>query len=134
MTARPTLELAWVEGRWAVCRLPADAPAPELPAARFVTVSRTTEELSLVCDEELAPAGAKREGPYALFRVAGELPLGLTGILLSLLDPLAGAGLAIFAISTFDTDYVMVKAADRARAEQALLGAGHRFVSTPSRP
>lgn len=127
MTAQHALELAWVEGRYAVCRLPPDA-VPVIAAARFLTVTRTSEELSIVCDEECVPDGAKSEGPYALFRVAGELPLGLTGILLSLLDPLAAAGLAIFALSTFDTDYVMVKAADRDRAESTLSAAGHRFV------
>jgi hypothetical protein len=129
MTSRPTLALAWVEGRYAICRLPADAPAPEIAAARFVTVTRTAEELSLVCDEERVPSGAACEGPYALFRVAGELPLGLTGILASLLEPLAAAGIAIFALSTFDTDYVLLRAENRERAESALRGSGHRFVT-----
>ena len=129
MTSRPALELAWVEGRYAICRLPADAPTPEIPAARFVTVTRTAEELSLVCDEERAPDGAPREGPYALFRVAGELPLGLTGILASLLEPLAAAGIAIFALSTFDTDYVLLRSENQGRAESVLREAGHRFVT-----
>ena len=128
MPNRHSLEIAWIDGRYVVCRLKVDAAMPEIVGARFVTVTRTAEELSIVCDEGQAPADAKREGPYALFRVAGELPLGLTGILVSLLEPLAGAGIPIFALSTFDTDYVMVKAADRDRAERALVGAGHRFV------
>lgn len=128
MTGSRALTLAWVGGEFSIARLDA-AAAAQLPAsARFVSITRTGEELSIVGRAGSEPEGAKIEGPYALFRVAGELPLGLTGILASLLDPLAAAGVPIFAISTFDTDYVMVRAAMRERAESVLAEAGHRFV------
>lgn len=129
MKSRPTLELVWIAGRYAICRLAADAPAPPLDPARFLAVTRTGEELSVVCADESVPPGATAQGPYALFRVAGGLPLGLTGILASLLEPLAAAAIPIFAISTFDTDYVLVRVEDRERAAATLTAAGHRFAA-----
>ena len=123
------LRLAWVEGDYAICRLPAHARLSALPGGRFLTISRTSEELSVVCATAEAPEGAKVQGPYALFRVAGDLPLDLTGILASILDPLRDANVPIFAISTFDTDYVLVQSENAARAETALVAAGHEFVA-----
>ncbi len=125
--ARPALPLELLDGRLAVCRLPADAPVPSWAAApsRFLTVSRTPDELSLTLDEALVPDDVRAERGWRAFRVRGPLPFHLVGILASLLEPLADAGLGIFAVSTFDTDYVLVKDADLASARTALAGAGH---------
>lgn len=111
----------------AICRLPADAalPAWATAPAAFVTVSRTAEELSITAVQRLVPADVRCERDYRALRVRGTLPPDLVGILLSIADPLAKAGLSIFAISTYDTDYVLVKASDLPAALEALRAAGH---------
>ncbi len=124
----PRLDLEWVPGRYAICRLAAEAPLPAWVAGPFVTLSRTPEELSVISTLESVPEGVRREGPYVLFRIAGSLVLTLTGIFTSLADPLAAAGVPIFAVSTFDTDYLLIREPDGERASAALIGAGHRFV------
>jgi len=121
--------LVWIEGRYAICRLPPDAPAPELPGGAFLSISRTPEEVSLVCELAFAPSGARVEEPFALLRVTGSMDLGLTGVLASLAGPLAAAGIPVFAIATFDTDYILVPEAMRESTEAALIAAGHHFVS-----
>jgi hypothetical protein len=122
------LELVWVAGRYGICRLGAEQDVPEWGRGAFVTVSRTRDELSVVCDFDRVPDEIAAEGPFLLLRVAGQLELGLVGILASLAGPLATAEVPIFAISTFDTDYLLVHEPDRARAEAALAAAGHRFL------
>lgn len=124
----PRLDLEWVPGRYAICRLAPEEPFPAWASGRFVTLSRTPEELSVISAWEEVPAGVRREGPYRLLRIAGKLILTLTGIFTALADPLAAAGVSIFAVSTFDTDYLLIREPDGERASAALIGAGHRFV------
>jgi hypothetical protein len=111
----------------AICRLPPDAALPSWAAApsSFTTISRTREELSITARQREVPAGVRCERDYRVLRVRGTLPPDLVGILLSIAEPLAAAGLSIFAISTYDTDYVLVKARDLAAALEALRAAGH---------
>ncbi len=125
-------DLEWLEGEYAVCRLDAHAHLSSLPGGPFFSLTRTSDELSIVCLAEEAPAESRSEGPYALLRVSGALPLGLTGVFASLAAPLAAAAVPIFPLATFDTDYLLVRAADRNRAAEALVAAGHRFVGSES--
>lgn len=123
------LRLSVVPGVFAVCRLDPAADLPrEIARAPFASITRTPEELSIVCEERLAPAGARREGGWRCLAVRGPIPFTATGVLASLATPLAEARVGIFAISTFDTDYVLVKEAQLARAVAALRAAGHVFV------
>ena len=127
---RPHLPLELIPDTLAICRLNAGAQLPrwaEGPSA-FLTVSRTAEELSITAVQRLVPADAKCERDYRALRVRGPLPLDLVGILASIAGPLAEAGLSIFAISTYDTDYVLVKSADLPAALEALERAGHRVT------
>jgi hypothetical protein len=126
---RPKLPLELLPDTLAVCRLAPDAPVPEWSAISrgFVTISRTAEELSITTVQARVPPGVQCERDYRALRVRGPLPLNLIGILASIADPLAAAGLSIFAISTFDTDYVMVKSRDLEAALEALKRAGHRL-------
>jgi hypothetical protein len=123
----PVLNLALQPDRLAVCQLPAGAAFPSWATAQngFASISRTAEEVSIVCAEGLAPAGVKQEAGWRLFKVEGPLGFGLTGILASVIDPLAKAGISIFSVSTFNTDYVLVKADKAAAATAALRAAGH---------
>ncbi len=120
-------ELRWIPGRFAICRLPPEAPAPEIPAGAFFSITRTAEELSVVCELRHAPPGARTEAPYRLLRVVGSMELALTGVLASLAAPLAAAGVPVFAVATFDTDYLLIPEERSGDAEAALTAAGHRF-------
>lgn len=124
----PNLPLVLLPDTLAICRLEADAPVPGWvnDSGGFVTVSRTTEELSITALQRVVPPEVRCERDYRAFRVRGPLPLDLIGILAAIANPLADAGLGIFAISTFDTDYVLVKSGDLAVAVAALEAAGHQ--------
>ncbi|MBB5234515.1 ACT domain-containing protein [Deinococcus budaensis] len=110
--------------RFAVAQLAPDAPLPA-PGGALFSLTRTPDELSLVCEESLVPAGAGHQDGWAALKLHGPFDFGLTGILAAVLDPLRDAGVGIFALSTFDTDYVLVPAARLAEARAALRGAGH---------
>src|SRR5215831_18043992 len=116
---RPRLDLALIEGRFAVCRLDA-SELPPAPVGGFWSATRTPDEWSVVCEETSAPAGCRREMGWRMLRVAGPLDFALVGILASIARPLADAGVSLFAISTFDTDYVLVKEENLARARGVL--------------
>jgi len=120
------LRLALQPARLAVCRLPADADFPgwARPTGLLALV-RTADELSVVCDERDVPPGIMAERGWRAFQVEGPLDFALTGILASVASPLAEAGVSIFAISTYNTDYVLVKESDLLTAEQTLAQAGH---------
>lgn len=122
------LSLQWLPGDLAVCRLDAGLRLPQLDGGGLVAMVRTAEELSVVCPMADAPTGAKVEGPWRAFRVAGTLDFSLTGILARIAVPLAEAGVSIFAVSTFDTDYVLVRAEAASQAQAALTAAGHRWL------
>ena len=124
---RPRLPLELLPDTLAICRLDAAAPVPAWAAgaSRFLTVSRTADELSITTVESAVPADARCERDYRAFRVRGPLPLDLVGIVASIADPLAEVRVSIFAISTYETDYVLVKGRDLDTAVRALVRAGH---------
>ena len=123
------LALLLLSDTFAICRL---GPEEDIPswvlAGDFFSVTRTKEELSLLCLQEAIPEGTRCEKGFRCFKVGGPLDFSLTGILSSLTMPLAQAGISVLAISTFDTDYLLVKEAQVDSAVQALSHAGHRFV------
>jgi uncharacterized protein len=110
---------------YAIWKLPAPAPLPQVP---FFAAIRTGDELSLVTEEALAPSGVPCEHSWRALRVAGPLDFSLTGILAAIAVPLADAKVPIFALSTFDTDYVLVKETQLSAAIAALEAAGHVVV------
>jgi hypothetical protein len=85
------------------------------------------DELSIVCRQEVVPEGVVCERDWRCLRVAGTMPFTVVGVLASLTAPLAGAGISVFVLSTFDTDYVLVKSADSERAMAVLRAAGHEI-------
>ena len=114
--------------RLGVCRWAPDTEIPQwaLSGGGFVSVTRTADELSLVCGERAVPQGIQCEPGWRIFKIDGPLDFALTGILASVAQPLAEAGVSIFAISTYYTDYVMVKEQDVEKAAHALEAAGHQ--------
>lgn len=125
------LHFSVLPGSFAVLRLASDADVPvELLAPPFHSVTRTPAELSVVCPENAVAAGSRAETGWALLALAGPFPFEMVGVLASVLQPLAAAGVSIFALSTFDTDYVLVKRERLADAIDALTAAGHQRVET----
>ncbi len=121
----PTVQLNRIPGTFAVLRLPPDAPTPATSQGAFYSVTRTREETSVVLQEEDVPPGALAETGFALMRVEGTLDFGLIGVLAGLSIPLAAAGVSIFVVSTFDTDYLLLPVVALEAAAAALRGAGH---------
>lgn len=125
----PGLLLTLLPTRLAVCRLDAQAPLPPWPRGELVALTRTADELSIVCAEECVPPGIQIEAGWRALKVAGPLDFSLTGILAALAAPLAAAKISIFALSTYDTDYVLVKEVHLADAIRVLSQVGHRIQS-----
>lgn len=124
-----SLPLSLLPGTFAVCRLDSGSPVPDWTlSGPFFSVTRTSDELSIVCEEASVPEGVLSEGGWRCIKIEAALPFGLVGILVSVLQPLAEAGVGIFATSTYDTDYILVKSGDLERATAALTQAGHRFA------
>jgi uncharacterized protein len=125
------LDFTRVGGLFAIVQMQSDAVVPEWAMnSVFCTVVRTPEELSFVCLEDSIPADAAVlhiERRWACLKLEGPFPFALTGILLSVLEPLARVHVSIFAVSTFNTDYILLKAESMAPAIAALEAAGHRF-------
>ena len=113
----------------AICRLPAGAGIPHWADGRsFVSCTRTADELSVICAQAAVPAGVQASPGWRALKLVGPFDLSLVGVLLGVVQPLAGAGIAILPIGTFDTDYVLVPEPRLRAAVQALVDAGHRLV------
>ncbi len=108
----------------------ADAAIPEWALRGSIqSLTRTADELSIVCPMENVPSGVEANGPWSCFKIAGPIPFEEVGVLAAFIQPLAARGISIFAISTFDTDCVLVKQEFAERATQALQEAGHKLIS-----
>ncbi len=114
-------------GEWAIAKLAPDTPVPPwaLAPAAFVSIARTADECSIVAPAPAVPPEVRAERGWAVLRLQGPFAFDQTGILASFAAPLAAANVGIFAVSTFDTDYVLVKTAQLAAALAALRAAGH---------
>jgi hypothetical protein len=122
------MKLTVLEGEFAVARLnPTDAIPPWATRGSFSSVTRTAEEASVVCAAAGLPANVQAEHGWRCLRVAGRLDFSLTGVLASIANPLAAAGLSIFVVSTYDTDYVLVREASLGLALENLRCAGHEI-------
>jgi hypothetical protein len=109
-----------------VCRLGPDGPPPAWAAqSPWVSITRTAEELSIVCAESAVPDEVQCVRGWRCLRVAGKLDFALVGVLASLVAPLAEAGISVFVISTYDTDYLMVRGPDLGGALGVLADRGH---------
>lgn len=127
MTTVNSLTLEALAERLAVCKLAPDAPAPAISLhSALVSLTVTPHEISLVCPEEEAPKDAEVVSGWRALRVVGVLDFSLIGILASLTHTLADAGISVFAVSTYTTDYILVNDAALERAVAALRAAGHR--------
>lgn len=130
MTAK--LNLSLLPDKFAICRLDASSKIPDWACAgSFISITRSHDELSIVCPMDRVPSLEECNRGWRCFKVEGKLDFSLTGILTALATPLAQAGISIFALSTYDTDYLMVRDVDKEKAIQVLSQAGHQIHIMP---
>ena len=123
------LTLTILPFKLAIHRLPPDAEIPaQVLKSEFYALVKTGEELSVVCDARIPVESLHTEGGWSGIKVLGPLDFSLTGILANLAAALAEAGISIFAISTYDTDYLLVKTARLQAAMAALEKRGYQFT------
>jgi hypothetical protein len=124
------VKLELLQHRVAICRFgPRDA-VPAWANGDFTCIARTSEELSVLCSESSIPGGTPHEGDWRVLKFVGPLDFAMVGVLASVAAPLGEAGIPILAVSTYDTDYVLVKEPSLERAVKVLTAAGHEFPST----
>jgi hypothetical protein len=127
------LDLDLLPEEYAVCRLPAGSALPDSLSAgpadkSVISVTWAPDELSIICPSDRVPADAVVETPWRCFRVVGPLDLALTGVLASLIGPLAEARVTIVTFSTYDTDYLLVPTVRLTEAIDTLTKSGHRVT------
>jgi len=124
------LTLEVLPNKIGVCKLEAQSTVPNWPCkGEFFSITKTPEELSIVCSEDNIPKDVLCERGWRAFKVQGTLDFGLVGILAKITAALANAGLGIFAVSTYNTDYILVKEKDLEYAIIALRNDGHEIIS-----
>jgi hypothetical protein len=120
------VQLYVLDELYAVVRLEPDAALPSWATnGHFWSITRSESELSIVCRQDDVPSDASAERGWCAFEVAGPLDFSLTGVVSSLVAPLADAEIPLFVVSTFETDYVLVREHDLRRSVDALTSAGH---------
>lgn len=129
MCPRAQLKFRQLPGLYAIVRLAPDAPVPEWAHGRFYSITRTADELSIVCAIENVPKEIDAGPRWTCLKLEGPFPFSQTGVLLSFIEPLSSNGIPIFAVSTYDTDYVLIQEQFAAMTLDTLRTAGHELVS-----
>ena len=128
---RRALTLTILAETFGISKLDKGVPIPNwVSSGDWWSITRTGDELSVVCPEAQVPADVVSNRGWKCLKLAGPLDLALTGILASLLEPLAKARISVFSVSTFDTDYLLVKAENLAETVRVLSLAGHQILDT----
>jgi hypothetical protein len=129
-SSRHHLKFRRLPGEYAVVRLAADAPVPDwATAGDFTSITRSADELSVVCAAENLPRDLDSQHRWICLKLEGPFPFSQTGILLSFIEPLSNNGVPIFAMSTYDTDYVLIQEEFAGVTLDTLRKAGHELVS-----
>jgi hypothetical protein len=129
------MTLTVLRGRYVILQFPPDAPVPAWAApGEFSSITRTSQELSIVCLRENAPLAQLPAADWHAIKVHGPFQFDEIGVLASLATPLAAAEIGIFVVSTFDTDYLLIQSKDIRRAIAALKSAGHTVLENNSIP
>ncbi len=125
------LTLTILEGGYGIHRFAPDAVVPDtIQESRFYSVCRSDEELSIVCAADIDVNALQSETGWRIIKIVGPLDLSLTGILAAVAEKLAHEKIPIFALSTFDTDYILVRGEKLGEARRTLQEAGHHFITT----
>lgn len=130
MSARQKLKFLRLAGAYTIVQLPPDTPVPAWAAkGEFTSITRAANELSIVCQVDNLPPDVDTPHRWVCLKLEGPFPFSQTGVLLSFIEPLSTKDIAIFAISTYDTDFVFIQEEFVARALAILRDAGHEFLS-----
>jgi len=133
--ARRKLNLSLLAEVFAVCRLSPGAPIPDWALqGNFFSVTRTSEELSIACEESNVPDGIPASRSWRGWKVAGPFDFSQTGVIAAVVQPLADAGISVFVLATYDTDYNFVHQDRLAQSRQVLLACGHTILPDLSLP
>ena len=124
MTGKLNLRLSILQQTFAICRLEKNTPIPEwaLRGAQFCSITASSEEISIVCDQSVVPPDVKAVKGWRALKAEGPLDLSMTGVVAWLTAPLAEAGISVFTLSTYDTDYILVRAERLEDAVRVLSG------------
>ncbi|QRN85912.1 ACT domain-containing protein [Clostridia bacterium] len=134
MTKKPIIKLEVLKEEYAVCRMPASSPIPSwISSDGFVSITRTDEELSIVCLDKAIPDDTCFKNGWRIIKVLGPLDFSLVGILSSISTILADAQVSIFAVSTYDTDYILVQNEKLDNAIDALSKSDYSFIHSEQR-
>ncbi len=126
---RHQLKFRWLPGPYAIVRLAPDAPLPDWSSrGEFTSVTRSADELSIVCPADNLPPDVHSPHHWICLKLEGPFPFAQTGILLSFIEPLSTKDIPIFAISTYDTDYVLLQKDYLGNVMDILRAAGHQWV------
>jgi len=121
------LRISILPARLAVCRLAPDAAVPTWVRGAFTSVTRTADELSIVCDDDAVPSDVQAERGWRAMKVEGPIPFEMTGVAAALVTPLANAKISVFLLATFDTDYLLLKDEVFESATAVLRGERHEI-------
>ena len=127
------MKLEILDHEYSICKLPAGSDIPKWAANHFCSIAITDNELSIVARTEFIPAGIEREDGWCVFRIAGQLEFDMIGIIAEISGILAAAKISIFVVSTFDTDYFMVKSDVSTQACDALQKHGYSQLEDDQR-
>ncbi len=120
------LSLLVLDPTFAICSLKRDSPLPEwATSSDFYSITRTYDELSIVCPQDQIPANVEINKNWRCLKVQGPLGFSITGILASISMPLSAEGVSVFVFSSYDTDHIMVKQYELEKAIDVLQKAGH---------
>jgi hypothetical protein len=129
-TPQHVLRFSVIPGSFAVCQLPPGTPIPDwLPASGLLSITRADDEISIVCDSSAVPGPVKADRGWISLKLEGPFPFSMTGVLASFIQPLAERAVPIFAISTYNTDHVLIPEQHAAVGLQVLREAGHELIS-----
>ena len=123
--AMTSLALDVLPDRFAICRLESNADVPGWATGDLVSITRTPDELSIVCPQARVPEDIRAESDWRCLRVSGPLDFSLVGVIASLTGILAAVNVSVFVISSFDTDYILVKESDLKTAVESFVEVGH---------
>jgi len=123
------LSMKLLKEKYGVCRLDKNELLPEwAQKSDFFSITRTSDELSIVCSQKDIPSDIKFEGDWKILKIEGPLDFSLVGILSSISTILAQNGISIFVISTYDTDYILVKNDDMDSALESLINERYKII------
>jgi uncharacterized protein len=124
--AKRSFELSLLAETFTICQLGPDAAVPEWATqGQFFSITRTSEELSVIAESTLVPKRLRTEVNWRVMKVHGPFDFSEVGVLAALVQPLAAAGVSVFAVSTFDTDYLLVQCSQLGEAVTGLRNAAH---------